>query len=635
MKPQALLACGTVALAQQVYIPAQGPALRPKCSGNCTYSTAIPQYTFREFSFTQTETVRTATSLPAPTAMTTYAPPYASLSSLVPNLTTTQWGNWYPNGTVATDTANPYGNASWTALWSTIPWVNFTRGIYSTTVSPTPVPTSELVLPPPEYSVPETCYYFPADFMLGVAAAAVQIEGAIADEGRAPVHNDVAGLASAAQNVGGLVTADSSPDYIAIENYYLFKQDIERLAAMGVKYYRFSIPWTRILPFILPGTPVNEQALSHYDELINFVLEKGMQPALMLYHNDAPFQFYGGNLTNLFIAPGTGGIGYLDSCFQCSYKNVSFEDAFVNYGKIVMTHFADRIPIWWSFNEPILASRNGRSINAVIKAHARLSHFYHDEIKGTGRISLTLNDNFGVPRNPQDPADVDAADHFNSFQLATFANPIFLGIDYPESFKSSISDYVPLTAEDLAYINGTADFFSIQPYTATVVSPPNDTIAACSANISHPLRPYCVTQQTITTTGWNIGYRSQSYVYITPTYFRTYLNYLWNTWKTPVAVTEFGFPVFAEQEKSQRDQEFDSPRSQYYQSYLNEGLKAIWEDGVKFVGAFAWTWADNWEFGDYSQKFGIQTVNRTTMERRYKKSFFDYVDFVESRRQTS
>ena len=631
MRPQALLACGTVALAQQVYIPAEGPASRPQCSANGSYATALPspQYTFSVFSFTQTETVRTAKSAPAPTTTTTYAPPYASLSSFVPNLTTTQWGNWDAKVTPsATDLASPYGNASWTALWTTVPWPsNFTsytdNAIYSSTVEPTPVPSSELILPPPEPLVPQQCYTFPKDFMLGVAASAVQIEGAIAEEGRTPVHNDVASLS----------TPGRSPNWIANEHYYLYKQDIERIAAMGVKYYRFSIPWTRILPFVLPGTPVNEQGLSHYDDLINFVLEKGMLPAIVLYHNDSPLQFYS-NISNIFITPGTGGIGYLDSCFQCSYKNVSFEDAFVNYGKIVMTHFADRVPIWWSFNEPLLGARNGKSIDAVIKSHARLYHFYHDDIGGTGKMSLTFNDNFGVPRNPEDPADVDAANHFNSFQLATFANPIFLGTDYPESFTSSIADYVPLSDEDLAYINGTADFFSIQPYTATVVSPPpNDTIADCAANITHSLRPYCVTQSTLTTTGWNIGYRSQSYVYLTPSYLRTYLNYLWNTWRTPVAITEFGFPVFAEAQKEQVDQEFDSPRSWYYQTYLNEGLKAIWEDGVNFIGAFAWSWADNWEFGDYDQQFGIQTVNRTTQVRRYKKSFFDFVDFIESRRQ--
>lgn len=624
MKRTLLLAGGSVAIAQQVYIPIQGPSSRSQCAANNTYATALPSYTFREFSFTQTETVRTATSIPAPTTTTAYAPPYASLSHLVPDLTTTQWGNWQPSSNATpTDVGSPYGNASWSALWTSVPWVNFTRGIYSTTVEPTPIPTSELVLPPPEVFGSQDCYSFPADFMLGVAASAVQIEGAIADEGRTPTHIDTLSL----------LVPGAATNFVANENYYLYKQDIERIAAMGVRYYRFSIPWTRILPFVLPGTPVNQQGLSHYDDLIDFVLEKGMLPAVVLHHTDSPFQFYS-NISDVAVVPGTGGIGYTDSGFQRSYNNVSYEDGFVNYGKIVMTHFADRVPIWWTFNEPLLGSRNGKSINAVIKAHARLYHFYHDEIKGTGKVSITFNDNFGVPRNPSDPADVDAANHFNSFQLATFANPIFLGRDYPESYTSTVADHVPLTEEDLQYINGTADFFSIQPYTATVVSPPpNDTIAACAANISHPLRPYCVTQSLLTTTGWNIGYRSQSYVYLTPTYFRTYLNYLWNTFRAPVAVTEFGFPVFGEAEKAQPDQEFDSPRSWYYQSYLNEGLKAIWEDGVQFIGAFAWSWADNWEFGDYDAHFGIQTVNRTTQERRYKKSFFDFVDFIESRRQ--
>ncbi|KAF2023376.1 beta-glucosidase-like protein [Setomelanomma holmii] len=592
---------------------------------NNSYATARPSHSFRQFSFTQTETVRTATARPSPSTTTSYAPTYASLSSLIPNLTTTQWGDWQSgSNATATDIANPYGNASWSALWSAVPWVNFTKGIYSTTVAPTPVPSSELVLPPPEVFGPQDCYFFPANFMLGVAASAVQIEGAVADEGRTPVHMDVLSLLS----------PGSSDNFIANENYYLYKQDIERIAAMGGKYYRFSIPWTRILPFVLPGTPVNHQGLAHYDELINFVLEKGMLPAIVLHHTDSPLQFYS-DISDIPIASGTG-IGYIDSGFQKTYNNVSFQDAFVNYGKIVMSHYADRVPIWWTFNEPLLGSRNGKSIDAVVKSHARLYHFYHDEIKGHGKVSLTFNDNFGVPRNPNDAADVDAANHFNSFQLATFANPIFLGQDYPESYTSTIADYVPLTAEDLHYVNGTADFFSIQPYTATVVTPPpNGTIASCASDPSHPLRPYCVAQSTTTTTGWNIGYRSQSYVYLTPAYFRTYLNYLYNKFRAPVAVTEFGFPVFGEAEKEQPDQEFDSPRSWYYQSYLNEGLKAIWEDGVDFIGAFAWSWADNWEFGDYDAYFGIQTVNRTTQERRYKKSFFDFVDFVESKRQPS
>ncbi|KAG8625050.1 hypothetical protein KVT40_006801 [Elsinoe batatas] len=590
--------------AQQIYIPVQGPSARPQCSKHNFYAAAIPSYTFRDFSFTNRETVRTATSAPAPTTMPHYAPPYESLSTLIPAQTTTQWGNWDPNATTtASGTGNPYGNASWTALWTNVPLPGYSKGIYSTTVFPPPIPSEQLVLPPPEYFQPQDCYTFPAGFELGVAASAVQIEGPIAEEGRSPAQLDVLNFLS-----------NSSSNSVANENYYLYKQDIERIAAMGVKYFRFSVPWSRILPFALPGTPINAQGLAHYDDLINFVIEKGMQPAIVLHHNDSPFQFFN-NATDITIAPGT--------------------DAFVNYGKIIMTHFADRVPIWWTFNEPLLGSRDARSVDAVmIRSHARLAHFYREEINGTGKISLTLNNNFGVPHNPLDPAAVDAASHFNTIQLSTFGNPIFLGLDYPSSFNTSFPDYIPLTPSDLAYINATADFLSIQPDTATIISPPpNETIASCAANITSPSRPYCVTQSTRTTTGWNIGYRSETYVYTTPTFFRTYLNYLWNTFRLPISVTEFGFPVAGEATRETVDQQLDSPRSQYYQIYMSEGLKAIWEDGVQWTGAWAWSFADNWEFGSYEAQFGVQTVNRTTMERGYKKSFFEFVDFVEGRRQ--
>jgi beta-glucosidase/6-phospho-beta-glucosidase/beta-galactosidase len=230
---------------------------------------------------------------------------------------------------------------------------------------------------------------------------------------------------------------------------------------------------------------------------------------------------------------------------------------------------------------------------------------------------------------------VQAADHFNSFQLGPFCNPVYLGIDYPDSYKSTISDYVPLTADDLAYLNGTADFIGVDPYTATVIAPPVPgdfgSVTDCAGNSSDTFRPYCVNQTTANIYGWDIGYRSQSYVYLTPTYLRSYLNYLYNTFRTPVVITEFGFPVFGEADKELPDQLFDTPRSLYYLSFMSEVLTAIWEDGVQVDGAFAWSFADNWEFGDYSAHFGIQTVNRTTQERRYKKSFFDFVDFMRAR----
>ncbi|KAH7397668.1 glycoside hydrolase [Cadophora sp. MPI-SDFR-AT-0126] len=609
-----LLTISTPSLAQQVYISTSGPSPRPSCT-SC-YSTASPTYRFTEFSFTQTETYRTATSRPSPTTRTTYAEGYERLSGLVPGLSTTTWGSWNPNATAqATDTANPYGNAAWSQLWVAANITNFTgTGLYSTTVSPTPVPTSELILPPKDYFGPTDCYNFPPDFIFGVAGSAAQIEGAVFEAGKSPSLMEV--LTGNGDN--------RSNDHVTNENYYLYKQDIERLASMGVTYYSFSIAWTRILPFALPGTPVNEEGIQHYSDLIDYVLEKGMIPTVTMFHFDTPFQFFGeGNSPRDDAA-----IGYVNG----GYQNETFEDAFVNYGKILLTHYSDRVPVWFTFNEPLLYCDNGASVDHVIKAHARLYHFYHDTVNGTGKLGLKFNDNFGVPKNPQNASDVSATNHFNDFQLATFCNPIFLGIDYPEAYKITIPDYVPLTAEDLAYIGNTSDFLGIDPYTATVVSPPPGGIEACAANSSSPYYPYCVVQETANIFGWNIGYRSQSYVYITPTYLRTYLSYLYNTFRHPVLISEFGFPVFGEADKAVVDQLFDSPRSQYYLSFMSEVLKSIWEDGVNVMGALAWSFADNWEFGDYGAQFGMQFVNRTSQERKFKKSLFDLVDFVESRR---
>ena len=166
-----IVAISAFTAAQQVYISTNGFIPHPQCAANNSYTTATPVYSFRDFSYTQTETIRYATSRPSPTSTSTFAPPYASLSNLVPNLTTTRWTSYDPSVTVTvTDADNPYGNVSWSAMWTSVPFTNLTRGVYSTTVQPTPIPTSELVLPPPDYLQAHGCYSFPSDFMLGVVS---------------------------------------------------------------------------------------------------------------------------------------------------------------------------------------------------------------------------------------------------------------------------------------------------------------------------------------------------------------------------------------------------------------------------------------------------------------------------------
>ncbi|KAJ5110539.1 CAZyme family GH1 [Penicillium argentinense] len=596
---------------QEVFITTKGPAARPQC----THAATSPSYYFQPFSYTLNETVRYATSMPSPTTTKKYAPAYTDALKHFTSLSTTTWGNWLPGETVisATDSSDPYGQAAWSSMWLEADLQNYTAtGIYSTTVSPTPVPTSELVLPPSDYFGPTDCYSFPDGFVFGVAGSAAQIEGAVALEGRSP------------SLLEKLIADDRPKDYVTNENYYFYKQDIQRLAAMGVEYYSFTIPWTRILPFVLPGTPVNQQAIDHYDDLINTVLDAGMQPIVTMLHFDSPLMFVASD--NITRHPD---IGYNNA----GYQNETFTDAFVNYGKVLLTHFADRVPIWVTFNEPLLYAFNFQGVDNVVHAHAQVYKFYRDELNGKGRLGIKFNDNFGVPKDPHNDSHVHAANRFNEMQLGFFGNPIFLGKQYPQSILDTLPGARPLNHSELEDIKGTSDFFGIDPYTATVVSPADEGIDACVANwsASNILLPYCVKQETANGYGWNIGYRSESYVYITPTYFREYLSYLWNTFRHPVFVSEFGFPVYGEADKDLPDQLFDSPRSVYYLSFMSEILKSIYEDGVHVMGALAWSFVDNWEFGDYSAQFGIQVVNRTTQERFYKKSFFDVVDYVKSR----
>jgi beta-glucosidase/6-phospho-beta-glucosidase/beta-galactosidase len=280
----------------------------------------------------------------------------------------------------------------------------------------------------------------------------------VADDGKSPSILDMLGTALSLNGSfgGGLLGGSGGVienSYVTNEHYYLYKQDIERLASMGLKYYSFSIPWTRIMPFALPGSPVNTDAISHYNDVINFVLEKGMQPVVTLHHFDTPLQFFGGGQEYLIQLAGTTsqyGLG-----LNFGFQNSTFEDAYVHYAQIVMSHFADRVPLWITINEPQIGVVNGIAVNTVIKSHARVVHYYREVLKGTGKVSMKMGGTPAVPADPTNSSHIETANLYTELYIGAFLNPLALGIDYPEAFKLSVPDYVPLSKADLEYINGT------------------------------------------------------------------------------------------------------------------------------------------------------------------------------------
>lgn len=254
---------------------------------------------------------RYATPLPSPLVLSSqYAPHFNSASALLPanvNYTT------YSLNQDATATQDgQYGQSAYAAVWNTYTFI--TSPPFTTTVAPTPVPSSELILPPALYKQPyieNNVTQLPEDFIWGVAGSAWQIEGGLQVEGRGPCFFDIAG--TTAENVSNM-------------SYFLYKQDIARLAAIGIPHYSFSISWSRAVPFGVAGSPVNTKVLDHYDDVINTCLEYGITPIVTLLHVDAPASLRA--------------------------EQDSSREHFLYYAKVVMTRYADRVPIWITINEP-------------------------------------------------------------------------------------------------------------------------------------------------------------------------------------------------------------------------------------------------------------------------------------------
>ena len=110
---------------------------------------------------------------------------------------------------------------------------------------------------------------FPKDFVWGVASSAHQVEGSWPGDGKGRSVWD------AFEQQEGRVcqghTAKSACDF-----YHRYPEDIRSMEEMGVKAYRFSVDWPRILP---EGTgKINEKGIAFYDNLIDQLLEAGSNP---------------------------------------------------------------------------------------------------------------------------------------------------------------------------------------------------------------------------------------------------------------------------------------------------------------------------------------------------------------------
>ena len=158
---------------------------------------------------------------------------------------------------------------------------------------------------------------FSKDFLWGAASAAPQIEGAYNEDGKGPSVWD-------AMIEGHVAHGDSGKT--ACDHYHRYKEDVALMKEIGLKAYRFSIAWSRVIP---EEGKVNEKGIAFYSSLVDELLSAGIKPLVTLYHWDMPmwFQEKGGWLSE------------------------SSSDDFAEYVSVVVDALSDRVSCWMTFNE--------------------------------------------------------------------------------------------------------------------------------------------------------------------------------------------------------------------------------------------------------------------------------------------
>lgn len=101
--------------------------------------------------------------------------------------------------------------------------------------------------------------------------ASYQIEGSTNKGGRGPSIWDNF------TRIPGKI-ADGSSGEPATDSYRLWKEDVALLKSYGVKAYRFSISWSRIIPKGGRDDPINQEGIGHYRELLEELIKQGIIP---------------------------------------------------------------------------------------------------------------------------------------------------------------------------------------------------------------------------------------------------------------------------------------------------------------------------------------------------------------------
>lgn len=442
---------------------------------------------------------------------------------------------------------------------------------------------------------------FPKDFVWGAATSACQIEGNSQADGKGRSIWD------AFVEQPGKIFENHRVDP-GCDHYRRWAEDVDLMRALGLRAYRCSIAWTRLLPDGVGR--VNERGVEFYDRLIDRLLAAGIVPWLTLYHWDLPeaLQRRGG------------------------FLNRDIVDWFGDYAALAARRFGDRVKHWITFNEPpvIVGLGHQDGVHApglrlpfdqcllaahhLLMAHGRGVQALRQGCAGPAKISLAQTSREPIPID-RAPATMEAARRAyfactkrDFWNLAWWADPIVLG-HYPEEGLRAFADALPaITDADLRLIAQPIDFLAYNCYSGWPVSsgasgqavpqtwPPGNPRGTLPWLNLAPDAAY-----------WAARFQTERY-------------------RLPLVFSENGY---CNTDFVHRDGAVPDPqRIDFMARYLGAIERAVAE-GVPVHGYFYWSLLDNFEWAEgYKDRFGLVHVDYATQQRTPKSSYFWYRDWI-------
>jgi beta-glucosidase len=429
-------------------------------------------------------------------------------------------------------------------------------------------------------------YYFPQDFIWGTATSAYQIEGAWKEEGKGPSILDTF-------YVQGNRSYRNQTGEIADDHYHRMSEDIQLMADMGLKAYRFSVAWSRVQP--LGQGEVNQAGLDFYKRLIDTLLEKKILPILTLFHYDLPqaIQDKGG------------------------WTNRETADLFGAYALLLAKQLGDLVPFWITHNEPFVTAIVGhfsgelapglqdpfaafQATHTLLLSHGKAVQAIRSVVADQAQIGIALNLS---PIHPASSSETDkkAAGYFDGLLNRMFLEPIFLG-RYPDDMLALLQPLLPeIHQDDFGTMRQPLDFLGVNYYSRSVVRY-DSSIPFLEASEIHPTgNEYSMM--------WEI-YPKGIYELID----RIHTEYA----PRRIFVTENGVPVPDDVDFDGRIR--DDRRISYLRAHLLQIHKLL-EKQIPVMGYLVWSFMDNFEWAQgYRMRFGLVYVDFETQERIVKDS---------------